>query len=471
MKKRSKLLSLLLLTILLTSAAPINVFANSAQSWWSGTDSTGAIITDSECPLIVEQETLTFDISEFPQGHYIDKKEFISYSGKVTAEYTFYNPTDYKVDATLVFPFGTAPDYGIIYDSEKESYTFPIDNKNYAVTANGETIDKKFRHTLSLSGAQFDLENDLPKLQDTYLADPFYSPDLPVHKYTYLARDVDKETYNAASACLFINTDNMKTRIYMENQCGGSADNLKEGVRIDTWIDLEKEFSVYVIGEPLEKDLDWKFYSNGACEEEIEGRMELIDQKEFSFKELALSKYREDSAILEHDWYNAVVILFNYYGWACGALHSTEINLDLSNQLMRWYEYQITVEPGERMINSVTAPIYPDIRGDFEPPVYEYTYLLSPAKSWKEFGNLDIYVNTPYYMLESGPEGFEYENPGYKLHLTGLPDGELHFKLSADENPKIPFRFTNYITSTFPVFSIAFVLLLLIIVKLIDKRK
>ena len=138
---------------------------------------------------------------------------------------------------------------------------------------------------------------------------------------------------------------------------------------------------------------------------------------------------------------------------------------------MRWYEYQITVEPGERMINSVTAPIYPDIRGDFEPPVYEYTYLLSPAKSWKEFGNLDIYVNTPYYMLESGPEGFEYENPGYKLHLTELPDGELHFKLSADENPKIPFRFTNYITGSFPVFSITFVLLLLMIVKLIDKRK
>ena len=112
----------------------------------------------------MEQETLTFDISEFPQGHYIDKKEFSSYSGKVTAEYTFYNPTDYKVDATLVFPFGTAPDYGIIYDSEKESYTFPIDNENYAVIANGETIDKKLRHTLSLSGAQFELKTDLPKL-------------------------------------------------------------------------------------------------------------------------------------------------------------------------------------------------------------------------------------------------------------------------------------------------------------------
>jgi hypothetical protein len=116
MRKRSKLLSILLLTILLTSAVPIQSFANSAQSWWSGTDSTGAIITDAECPLIVEQETLTFDISEFPQGHYSDSLEFHSYSGKVTAEYSFYNPTEYKVDATLVFPFGTAPDYGILFD-------------------------------------------------------------------------------------------------------------------------------------------------------------------------------------------------------------------------------------------------------------------------------------------------------------------------------------------------------------------
>jgi len=47
-------------------------------------------------------------------------------------------------------------------------------------------------------------------------------------------------------------------------------------------------------------------------------------------------------------------------------------------------------------------------------------------------------VNTPYYMTVSGPEGFQYNNPGYELHLTGLPEGELTFTLCAEAEPDGP---------------------------------
>lgn len=483
MRKIKFSISVVLLFLIVFSVTPVTLYANSAQSWWSGTDSTGAIVTDEECPLIVENELLTFDIEEFPQGHYSDLDEFLSYSGKVTAEYTFYNPTDYKVDATLVFPFGNMPDYGAVYDHETETYAYNADTDKYDIKVNGEPIPKVLRHTLSLNGAnaKFILENELPKLvldkdfpelESGYLKDSFYSPDLPVHKYTYLAKDVDVKTYSAADAAIYVNTDNMKTRVYMENQSGGSASSLDKGVRINTWVDLEKEFSVYVFGKPLAQEFEWKFYANGACEEEIEGRMELVAEEDLLFKDFALSKYHENSGILEHDWYNAVVDLMNYHAWACGALHSTEINLDLSNQLMRWYEYKISVESGKRITNSVTAPIYPDIAGNYEPPVYQYIYLLSPAKTWKEFGNLDIVINSPYYMIESAPEGFEYLNPGYELHFTELPDGELYFKLSADADPKVPFNIINHFMWSFWPFLlllVVFVGIMLLVVKGIDK--
>ena len=479
MKKPKQIFAFLLFLLFVFHAIPLPVLANSAQSWWSGTDSTGAIITEDDCPLIVEKELLTFDLHEFPQGHYSSLEEFLSYSGKVTAEYTFYNPTDYKVDATLVFPFGNMPDYGAVYDDETETYAYNADTEKYDIKVNEEPIPKVLRHTLSLNGAnaKFVLENELPKLvldkdfpelESGYLKDPFYSPDLPVHKYTYLAKDVDVKTYTAADAAIYVNTDNMKTRVYMENQSGGSASSLDKGVRINTWVDLEQEFSVYVFGEPLEKEFEWKFYANGACEEEIDGRMELVAEEDLLFKDFALSQYHENSGILEHDWYNAVVDLMNHYAWACGALHSTEIHLDVSNQLMRWYEYEISVEPGERIVNSVTAPIYPDIAGDYEPPVYQYIYLLSPAKTWKEFGNLDIVVNTPHYMIESAPEGFEYNNPGYELHLTGLPEGELYFKISADAKPKVSYNYVERMMwSVVPFFSILIggVAILILIVK------
>ena len=103
---------------------------------------------------------------------------------------------------------------------------------------------------------------------------------------------------------------------------------------------------------------------------------------------------------------------------------------------MRWYEYEITLEPGQRIVNSVTAPIYPSIDLDYDPDIYGYTYLLSPAKTWKSFGKLDIVVNTPYYITESSLDGFEKTETGYKANFDGLPNGELNFVLSTAENPE-----------------------------------
>ena len=82
-------------------------YANSAQRHWSGTDVTGAVVTGEDCPIVVERELLTFDVQEFPEQYYPDTDSFLAYTGKVTAEYTFRNPADYTVTATLVFPFGT----------------------------------------------------------------------------------------------------------------------------------------------------------------------------------------------------------------------------------------------------------------------------------------------------------------------------------------------------------------------------
>lgn len=113
---------------------------------------------------------------------------------------------------------------------------------------------------------------------------------------------------------------------------------------------------------------------------------------------------------------------------------------------MRWYEYEISIGPGECIVNTVTAPIYPSINSDYEPPIYEYTYLLSPAQTWAEFGTLDIVVNTPYYMTVSGLEGFKWNNPGYELHLDGLPEGELTFTLCAEQEPDAPYYARNFPT-------------------------
>ena len=73
----------------------------------------------------------------------------------------------------------------------------------------------------------------------------------------------------------------------------------------------------------------------------------------------------------------------------------------------------------------MTAPLYPAIDSGYTPSLYAYTYLLSPAKTWAQFGELEVVVKTPYYMTESGIDGFTRTDGGYALSLPGLPEGEL----------------------------------------------
>ena len=56
-------------TVLMLSTVFIqSTHANSAQRHWSGTDSTGALVKDKNCPLVVDKELLTFDVREFPKN-------------------------------------------------------------------------------------------------------------------------------------------------------------------------------------------------------------------------------------------------------------------------------------------------------------------------------------------------------------------------------------------------------------------
>ena len=443
--------------------------ANSAQSNWSGTDRTGAIVTDEICPLEVQEEKLTFEVQEFPRNYYNTMEEFLAYTGRVTAEYTFYNPADYTVTATLVFPFGAVPDYGYFYDDQLETSSPGMDGDKYDITVDGAAVEKHLRHTLAERYEQFDMERDMALLHDGYVDDPFYTPDMTVTKYTYQVSGVDSEAYPAATAAFLLNTEPARTRVLLMEQSGGKT--LEEGVMADTWAGNGERYTVYCFGEPV-GELDWRMYENGACEKEIDGVVELVDTSAMTFKDLALADWKSESGVLEQDWYNAFVEDLNRSEWSCGVVSGSDIHENLSDVLMRWYEYELTVEPGERVVNTVTAPIYPSINTNYDPSIYTYTYLLSPAQTWRSFGTLDIRVSTPYFITESSLKGFEKGEGGYTLSLDGLPEGELVFVLSADEHPAKSMIYLVYLISYLPLLlPILAVILIPVVVILVRRRR
>ncbi len=422
------------LSIALPTPTERKVSANSAQRYWEGVSSTGAIIKDENCPLEVQHEKLIFDIQHFPV--YTSKEDFLSYTDSVSAEYTFYNPEDYTVNATLVFPFGKKP-----YWYEADSYS---DTDKYDITVNGEKIDKTIRYTLSSFYSQFDIETDLPMLLDEYVTDEFYSPSLRVTHYQYEFSGMD-EKYDSAYASFEHVSDASKTRIWFTESNASTI--LDDTVSMGGWVRNGTTFTVYVFGEPLSEMPKWTIYENRAQEKRIEGNIELVYNRSFTFEEFVFEEhfgaYSSENGISEVDWYNAVVFALNEgLDTRFGNIHHY-YSLDFEYDFMRWYEYEIEVPPKSTIVNKVTAPIYPSIDEEYDPAIYRYTYLLSPAKTWSKFGKLDVEIKTPYYLIND-ENGFIKTETGYALSLDGLPDGELEFSLSSSEDPE---SIHNFFTS------------------------
>ena len=424
-------------TVLLLSAVFIqSTHANSAQRHWSGTDSTGSLVKDKNCPLAVDKELLTFDVQEFPKNYYNNIEEFLAYTGKVTAEYTFRNPADYTVTATLVFPFGNLPHYGeYIYDPPTDKYTDASDTEKYGVKVNGEPIDVAVRHTLKGRGTPFSLDEDMPKLTDGYIADSFFRPDLPVWVRQYSVEGINPEN-QAATAAFVLREDPSKTRVLWEEENGIAT--LKDGIRISGWTKTGDTLTVYIFGEPPKDGITWSLYENGACEKKIAGNITLKYSEQMTFRDFVFREYDNSSGISESDWYNAQVAFLNdgSEDWMYGGIFTDRSEFSL----MRWYEYTLTLEPGQTLTNTVTAPLYPAIDAGYTPSIYTYTYLLSPAKTWEKFGELKIRINTPYFIIESNQGNFTKTKNSYELNLPGLPEKELTFTLSEAEKLQPPKR-------------------------------
>lgn len=427
--------------ILLFCSHSLPVQANSAAVYWQGASSIGVITSDEDCPIEVKSETLTLQIPEFPQTHYDTLEEFLAYSGQVSAEYMFYNPTDSTVTVRLLFPFGATPDYGVLYDSTHGESLYNRDTDKFTITVDGKEVEKSIRYSLTDYNDPFDLSTDLPRLHDGFVQDDFYTPDLPVTRYTFSIRDVDTDTYSAATIAWDMDSYDGATKIYWPDLSG--LHTQEDGsLRITGWADTANSLTLYTIGAPLETLPEWKFYQNGGVmdQEEIPGTAVLLTTETMTFQDFALSGWSESSGVSNTDWYNAVVeeLRSDDFEASHDLVFLSRYAQNFSGCLMRWYDYTMTLAPGETLTNLVTAPLYPSIQSDYEPPIYEYTYLLSPAQTWSRFGDLQIHLQTPYALIESSLEGFQKDTEGYHLSLEGLPERELVVTLSASDQPTRP---------------------------------
>ena len=424
--------------VILFASFCLPVSANSRAQVWYGTDANGVIFKEGNVPIQVESELLTFDIPTLPYASYRDAQTFLAYDSKVTAEYTFYNPTDMTVTATLLFPFGAYPEYAKLYDSNSDKELYDEDLQRYGVYVNEERIEAKIRHT-NYSGLDFDIEKQVNSMSDVFIEDAFYSHDLTVTKYSY---EIVGQSLASAFFDITIKSpgSNRKVVLYNSNVGGYITNGGDVSIKSSSVKSSKKEtIFFYVIGEPLAELPEAGWYKNNGSDpaSRIDGEFSYLGSESMTFKDFVLGEYDADRGVSEVDWYNACVAEMKEAEESIGSTHL--VRHLYFGSLMRWYEYEITLAPGEKIKNAVTAPMYPVIEAWDQPYEYHYTYLLSPASNWAEFGNLDIVINTPYEMSTSNLEGFEKTEGGYRLSRQGLPTNEegfmdLSFTLLNDGN-------------------------------------
>ena len=419
MKQRTKAIIATLTLGLMLPFMMIPASANSALTEWEGRKENVVMTTDGDSPIVVEHETLTFDIQELVDNtyHNDDYDHTKEYKSSVTAEYNFYNPSDMTVTAELAFPIGNLA----------ENYFYEYTKDKYSITVNGETIEHQIRHTYDSYGT-FDLEYDLPLLKNDYATHEFINMDTPVTMYFFNIAPIKENQTGYTKVYFDIDpADYENTKIYCDGTYARKLDNGKIRITRNNLI-----MRIYFIGDIPEELPEFVVYKDIFDSDEIEilpSRSSVSRTEEMTFRDLAFASYKEEYGISEMDWYNAVMLGMESDS---PVLHDQYMTLQ-ANDFLCWYTYELEFAPGERIVNSVTAPMIPGQNLNYNPRHFKYTYLISPAVTWADFGSMDIYINTPYYLVSSNIDGFEKTENGYEIHLDGLPMTKKRLDISWDE--------------------------------------
>ena len=466
MEKKRVVFTIITIFVAIIIIATVLVFpervadANSAQRYFEGIDSTGALVTMENCPIVVDKEDLDFYVEYTDDTPSRDDVYYAARFGYVTATYTFRNPSENTINMDVVFPYGYAPKNDKIVEKE------------CSVKVNGEDVAWKKRYTLK-EYYRFNAVDDMQLIKDGFDQDEYFYTDKKVYKYVYSVND---NVNGRKLEFQFASSSDRKIVTDYYSYSGSST------LYVDTV--GKQELTFYVIGE----DLDLAACEETVINEQKGGHLTLVSRTEQTFgDELAFINRPKDSDISDVDWYNALSSKFDYVRnvTVFSPQYLTVLGIDGYNggyELFRWCQYTLSIAPGQSVVNAVTVPLFPSVDVHYDPDVYEFTYYLSPATTWAGFKDLTVNIHTNGYVLKYQDKGFEKVDGKYTYHTDTLPSGELTFKVCKEEKPTT--QYGGVISSVImvlakvigfgvllPVSIALIVIVIIVIVKAVKRKK
>ena len=395
-------LPLSLATVLLYNSERMRASAG-AVSVFEGTMAS-SISALEETPVELKSVRFSIGVSACGAGDYCED------ASTITAAYTLYNPTETQQKVSLAFPYELIETCAQTSDWNKP--------ENCRIHSDGEEIPFQIRHTykkMSKFPAAVDYSQPIVTGKD------FFSPSLPVVKYTYKI-SLSQAYENYSTVKLFLNGD-ARTGIVRETADGA---DIKNGYRYLRYETKEKEFDVtyYALGGTCEVCF------TDCADESEQPQIALVEKAETTFSEFC-EQARPDWIDAE-DWYAAAVDFFEdaeLYGTYPSLKYCAE------QSFVRWYLYEVTVPAQGTNEHTVSVPFYPATSRNAN----RYCVRLSSLATFPRFGEFAVEVQTPLTMVYSNMD-FTREGDCYVMQREGCPYGDLEFFLSAaeDNTPFVP---------------------------------
>ena len=434
-KRKSLIAALVLFTLLPMTILPSSAMTPIPPSLLDGAAYSSAQMP-SESGVVIENQSVTFDLGNFPDINDTDGAK--KYSGTVTTEYTLFNPTDTEITLRVAYPIADTPTY--LYGIDAKS-----DAALHSITVNNEKINPELRYGIDYDVYSSNYSHLGSIISDEYISNEFCSPEMTVTKYTF------KQTGVKQSGA-YIGFDVKKY-----GQLTGSCIYLGEYANAwDVNYDYRRfhiiagengsTFDMYVFGKDLGSLPKWKIYKDFHLRDgdEIDGKIEFVSKETTTFSEYVSNYYDESLGISELDWFNMAATEIGT------AIKSEQVYTPLYglrggflSYRAKGFIYDITIAPGARVTHTITGPIYPHIETKFNPYTYSYEYNLFYPNADMFTGQINVKVNTPYYMLEG--KDFTRTDGGYSLTLNAkdkidgnseVTYGGINFTLSESENPE-----------------------------------
>lgn len=421
--------------ILVQLAATETVYANSAPVYTEGYPAAEIMTVDRDCPIRIDSEKLTFDLS--------DNKVYAgTIQGEVKASYDMVNPTDREMSVRMVFPLVSSYHDLFRNDILVEADGMKLDYEIYT----GDTPDNYGKPSDGGSGTDFSLDKILETISEkTYRAVNFSGTETG-KLYRINVEPINEERINfAVSFSLDSNKSKVLTKGFNRFERNGTeirtAASCYGPETLEIFVlgeDIDFDITVYTDGELIRQTQN---YSYDIKTETVGLKSYILSFAEEFWNELTGTEDKEEAK----DHQLSDDLIFNTYARALDRAFSANDGFSFCEDIWSCVYnpgifalvYDVDFPAGSHKIVTVSYTTDATMdRRQTQEPLYTFSYIINPARYWAGFGTLDIEIITSErapYIVDSSIELTNEGDRLYRAHLDSLPRQDLFFSVYKKE--------------------------------------